>query len=111
MNNDIQSRYKQAQALSQGQFSTTIIKNDVILPHWIGSSDCFWYVRNGEKSREFCLVNAKDTTKVLAFDHEILADQLRSETGQKVDSNNLPLSDLTISLSPTIIRFQALDKQ
>ena len=47
MNDDIQSRYEQAQLLSQGQCTTNVIKNDVILPHWIGTSDCFWYVRSG----------------------------------------------------------------
>ena len=110
MNDDIQSRYRQAEILSQGQLTTAIIKNDIVLPHWIKNSDSFWYVRSGEKGREFCLVNAKGATKVLAFDHEILAIQLSVATGQKVDSHNLPLSDLTINLSPRIIRFQALDK-
>ena len=110
MNDDIKTRYEQAQVLSQGHFSTNIIKNDVILPHWIGTSECFWYVRSGDKGKEFCLVNAKDATKGLAFDHAILATQLSAVTGQKVDSHNLPLNDLTLSLSPTIIRFQAFDK-
>ena len=110
MNNDIQARYQQAQTLSQGQLTTVIVKNDVILPHWIGSSDSFWYVRSGENGREFILANAKDATKALAFDHEILADQLHVATGKKVDSNDLPLSDLTISLTPKIIRFQAFDQ-
>ncbi len=91
MNDDIQSRYQQAQVLSQGQLTTNIIKNDVILPHWIGTSECFWYVRSGDKGKEFCLVNAKDATKGLAFDHAILATQLSAVTGQKVDSNDLPL--------------------
>ena len=110
MNDDIQSRYQQAQRLSQGQLTTNIIKNDVILPHWIGTSECFWYVRSGEKGREFRLVNANEASNVLAFDHEVLGNQLRVVTGQKVDSNDLPLSDLTINLSPRIIRFQAFDK-
>ncbi len=111
MNNDTQSRYQQAQALSQGQLTTNIIKNDVILPHWINDSKSFWYVRNGEKGREFVLVNAKDAAKGLVFNHEILADQLHAATGLDVDSNDLPLSDLIISLSPTIAYFQAFDKQ
>ena len=83
MNDDIQSRYQQAQVLSQGQLTTNIIKNDVILPHWIGTSECFWYVRSGEKGREFCLVNAKDATKGLAFDHEILADSIAAQQPAK----------------------------
>ena len=83
MNDDIQSRYEQAQLLSQGQCTTNIIKNDVILPHWIGTSECFWYVRSGDKGREFILANAKDATKGLAFDHEVLADQLHAATGQR----------------------------
>ena len=110
MNEDIQSRYQQAQTLSQGQFSTNIIKNDVILPHWINNSESFWYVRSGENGREFILANAKDATKVMAFDHGILADQLNTATGKKVDSNDLPLKDLTVTLLPTTIRFQAFDK-
>lgn len=37
--------------------------------HWIGESNCFWYVRVNKAGREYRLVNASSVTNEFAFDH------------------------------------------
>ena len=111
MTDDILSRYEQAQEFMQGVLSTKFVKNDAVYPHWIRGSDSFWYQRDTQEGREFRLVDPRSANNVLAFDHTILASALTKSSNTEFDSKNLPLSDLTIDLSPLQIRFRTLDKQ
>ena len=74
MQNTILSRYEQAQALLQGWSTTQIVKNDVVYPHWIEDSHCFWYLRETESGNEFRLVDADTANNTLAFDDNAMAD-------------------------------------
>ncbi|MDB9953748.1 S9 family peptidase [Porticoccaceae bacterium] len=111
MNNDILSRYEQAQALMQGMISNRVVKNDTLFPNWIPNSEYFWYRRDTKSgNKEFRLVDAKSASNNSAFDHQALANSLTQATGKPVDSLNLPFKDIEITLSPPQIRFQFLDK-
>lgn len=115
MNNNILTRYEQAQTIMQGYATNRFVMNDAVFPYWITCSDgsdsyCFWYVRETKQGKEFRLVNAKAATNTRAFDHQALAASLTRVMGQVVDSKNLPISDVSITLSPLKICFQSLGK-
>lgn len=110
MTDDILARYKLAQDLVQGVLSKRLVLNDTIFPHWIGSSDCFWYARETREGKAYRLVDAKAACNNTAFDHQALADALERASGHAVDPRNLPLSIINITLSPRQVQFQAFDK-
>ena len=95
--------------------------NDALYPHWIESADgdaeCFWYIRDIKNpklkslnGKQYRLVDVGAATNTLAFDHQTLAQALQKVTGQSIDPDNLPLKNLTLSLSPLTLHFQAADK-
>ncbi|MFB1034735.1 MAG: hypothetical protein QMC38_05255, partial [Sinobacterium sp.] len=110
MHNDIFARYEQAQGLAQGLISNSVTMNDAVYPHWIEGTHCCWYRRETQSGKEFRLVDPSAVTNTDAFDHKALADALQLAAGQDVDPNDLPLNDVSITLSPMQIRFQAFDK-
>lgn len=106
---DITDRYNTAQNLMQGVLSNRVAMNDAVFPHWIGDSQCFWYIRETKEGKQFRLVDAKEGSNAEAFDHKVLADRLSSVTGKSIDHQNLPISkNFNLTLSPLNIRFQAL---
>ena len=72
---DMEARYQQAQALLQGFCTKNLVQNDTLFPHWIESTDCFWYeraTRLGEEptvkiGKEFRLVDAKAAINAAAL--------------------------------------------
>lgn len=121
------ARYRQARKVIQGFSTKSLVQNDALFPHWI-NTDYFWYERaykeskkptpGAEKSEdlssdicsEYRLVNAKTATNSVAFDHQVFADTLASASGKDINSQNLPISYVTISLSPLRVTFSAFDK-
>ena len=115
-NQSILARYQRAETLEHEIYNQSMVLNAQIFPHWIGDSDCFWYSRknrlNGEKcATEYRLVNASSASNTNAFDHELLAQALRKASGQSVDSDNLPISDLILEFSPARATFAAFNKR
>ena len=110
MNSSILERYKLAQEIMQGSLTNSLVKNDTVFPHWVDSGDNFWYVRTTHGGKEFRLVNTNSASNCPAFDHKALAHLLAITSGEQVDHQDLPISNLTISLSPKLVRFHALRK-
>ena len=110
MNNDILSRYEQAQKLMQGTLSNRIVMNDAVFPHWVNGSNCFWYTRETKNGKEFRLVDAKAATNSLAFDHEAVAKALAKLVGKSVDFENLPINGVSITSDLQQLQFQSFDK-
>jgi len=110
MKNSMLDRYEQAQTLLQGVLTTQIAKNDVVYPHWIEGSHCFWYLSDTENGNEFRLVDADTANNTLAFDHNAMADSLALATGQTINVDKLPIKHVTITLSPTLVCFRAFEK-
>lgn len=106
-------RYKRAEAFECcGRGLNKMVFNATVMPHWIGDSDCFWYLREDQSGKEFRLVNPKELSNVEAFDHAALATAL----GQQVDdvslgANNLPFDHVGITLSPLHVTFSAFGKK
>lgn len=112
MKNEILSCYEQAQKLMQIQFrpSNKIVKNTTIFPNWIKDSSSFWYERATTEGREFRIVNAETAINHEAFDHKLLAGCLSDKIGKTVNYINLPISNVSIMLSPLTVCFKAFDK-
>lgn len=108
---DMSDRYERAQKLLQGLWSNTVVLNDTLIPHWIEKTDCFWYDRESKDGKEFRLVDAKEKTNNVAFDHTSLANTLAQAAGQTVDGLDLPITKLEFSLSPLQLRFSAFGKR
>ena len=111
MSSTILSCYEQAQKIFQGYLSTHLVKNDAVYPHWIENSHCFWYLKDTENGKEYRLVDAKKRSNTLAFDHALLARALANASNQDVNAQDLPISHVTLTLSPVIVSFTAFDQQ
>ena len=110
MNHDINTCYENAKILVEGNLSKDLVLNDGVFAHWIGDHDIFWYQRDTAEGKEFRLVNARDATNKVAFNHGEFAILLERESGLAVDSRNLPIVIDEFSLSPLKIRFKAFNK-
>ena len=115
---DMEARYQQAQALLQGFCTKNLVQNDTLFPHWIESTDCFWYERatrldkepTVKIGKEFRLVDAKAAINAAAFDHDVLAQALAQTSDQPVDKEDLPISSVAINLAPLTVIFVAFDQ-
>lgn len=109
ISDDILSRYKKAQALMQGVLTNRLVLNDAVFPQWIDDSH-FWYPRETLHGKEFRLVDAKNGTNNVAFDHAALASELIKLTSDNFSHKNLPITELVFDLSFSQMCFQACDK-
>ncbi|MDB9952359.1 S9 family peptidase [Porticoccaceae bacterium] len=107
----LEQRYERAQTLMRGTFNKTIAFNTTVFPIWIDDSDYFWYERESQTGKEYRLVNAKAATNNIAFDHSALAVALAETVKQVVDVKNLPISQVSIDINPTVLHFTAFTKQ
>ncbi|WP_417466195.1 DPP IV N-terminal domain-containing protein [Kordiimonas sp.] len=96
---EMEARYGRALAWLKGHGSTSLVKNDRLLPRWISGSPCFWYERATNSGTEFRLVDAVAATNTAAFDHEVFASALSEAANQPVDKDNLPIGEVTFTLS------------
>ena len=110
MNDDLLSRYQQAQTLVQGVLSKQLVLNDAVFPHWISNSDYLWYERETREGKEYRLVDAKTEKNNIAFDHRALARALKMASGESINDQNLPIRITEIILSPRQVKFQAFGK-
>ena len=94
---DIEERYQRAQGILQGYCTNSLVQNDSIYPHWIEGADCFWYERKTHIGKEYRLVDANARSNELAFDHQALTTVLSQASGQSIDKDNLPITQITIS--------------
>ena len=93
--------------MMQAIFKKKIVLNSAIVPYWIKGTDSFWYLKETRNGNCYRLVNARSQTNSLAFDHRALASSLIEESGENLTPEKLPISDITITLSPTIVIFSA----
>ena len=107
----MEKRYKRANTLLQGMYTSKLVQNDIIFPHWIEKSDYFWYQRALQNGKQYRLVSAKLASNEIAFDHQALAKALGEAVDQFIDADNLPLDKVKMILSPLQVFFTAFDKR
>ncbi|KAH8767208.1 hypothetical protein F5883DRAFT_670419 [Diaporthe sp. PMI_573] len=87
------------------------IKRAAVSPHWLPGGSSFWYRHYLSPGKsEFILVDCVDQTRRLAFNHEGLADALRSqaesaELEQEISPNSLPFTWFEFSPDRSSARF------
>ena len=107
MNSTILSRYEQAQHFLQGCFSSRVVLNDAVFPHWITNSNIFWYIQGTQQGKAFRLFDAETASNTQAFDHDTLAKALSNAAGRTASADDLPLREVSIDISPLTVRFEA----
>ena len=110
-------RYQRAFCLEQGKSCSKSDKNGekiaintTVYPYWISGSHCFWYERETLIGKEYRLVDAKKRSNDSAFNHKNLAKLLSEQSVQPVSAENLPLSQVEITLAPRHVSFAAFGK-
>jgi len=104
-------RYQQAQALMLGKASQSIACNTTVIPHWIGDTDCFWYAREFTEGKEFRLVDAKEHSNTIAFNHADFSKALAKSSGKIVNAKDLPITKIVMTASPLSLVFTAFEKR
>lgn len=74
-----------------------LVLNAYLVPHWIGSSDEFWYERQLPSGHEFVLVDAATGSQRPAFDHARVAQALTAAMGKPVSATELPFTSFTFA--------------
>lgn len=83
--------YDRARAL---QSPMGLVRNPVVVHHWIGDRDEFWYRRDTGHGAEYTIVDAATGRKRAAFDHAALAAALSRALGETVAPEQLPLTNV-----------------
>src|SRR5262245_39472902 len=81
--------YARAEALDR-RSAAAKVRNVLVVPHWIGTSDEFWYRRETASGHEFVVVHAANGGSRPAFDHAAVAKALASIAGRPVSPQRLP---------------------
>lgn len=109
---EIVSSYQRAALLYRDVLGDSkVTRNTTVVPHWIENGNYFWYRRETKTGVQFCLVEVTTASKQAAFDHQALAAALAEDLEQEVDADNLPITNVRITLSPLKITFTAFDKR
>ena len=59
---DIQQCYQNAKTLTEGIFTSALVKNDAVFAHWSADQDCFWYIHETQTGKEYRWVDAVAAT-------------------------------------------------
>ena len=77
--------------------ATTGVRNESVIPHWIGGQDRFWYLRQAEKGAAFVVVDAATGASSPAFDAPAIAESLALLLKTKVSVDALPFQSFDYS--------------
>lgn len=81
------------------------VYNTFMLPHWIGTSDEFWYRSDSKEGHQFFLVDASTGAKQLAFDHKKISQALQQQGVINVKATKLPFKSFSFSENRSHISF------
>ena len=82
-----------------------LVKNSLIRPEWIGSTDSFWYRRDTATGHDFRIVEAATGRSRPAFDHAALSAAL-GRLSVEAPANDLQLDQLRFSGDDRAISFE-----
>lgn len=96
--------YARAEAL-MGPNLVTKVFNYFVKPHWIGTSDEFWYRSDSATGHTFVVVDARTGNARPAFDHNAVASSLSQVTEKLVEPNALPFKEFSFDADRSAISF------
>lgn len=70
-----------------------LVRNIDVVPHWIGTDDAFWYLRETRDGHEFVRVDIGERLTRPLFDHDKVAANLTALIGRDVFAQTLPSAD------------------
>lgn len=85
------------------QNASGLVRNLVIVHHWLPGRDEFWYRRETEAGAEYLIVDAATGRKRPAFDHAALARALTAALGREVSADGLPLTDVEFAADGSLV--------
>jgi dipeptidyl aminopeptidase/acylaminoacyl peptidase len=77
-----------------------------VTPHWLETSDRFWYSYETSAGRHYFLVDPVKKTKTLVFDNAKMAAMLTTVTRTPYDAAHLPIRGLKFVKGDTIVQFE-----
>lgn len=108
---DLTRNYEIAEKLLAANLKA-YIDSPRVTPNWIDGTETFTYVNTTEKGNEFIFVDASTGEKRVAFDHERMADAVKTlipeEVPLPVSAYALPFA--TIEIRDNVVRTQVLAK-
>lgn len=96
--------YNRAYALRTKYADSQVFYHHV-QPHWVGSTNSFWYVRNTPDGQRYVLVDAQKQQRIALFNEQQLAAQLSKQSGKKADAKALNLQNCHVNNSADTIHF------
>lgn len=97
--------YNRAYALREKYNAKHVLYAGVV-PHWVGQTSAFWYVRQTEKGKEYVKVDAASKKRTALFDQQKMATALTEKAGREINAYNLPLQNCRLNISLDTLRFQ-----
>src|SRR5262249_13256405 len=92
------------------QWKTRKIDNAVfdlgVTPHWLETSDRFWYSYETRDGKRFWLVDPARKSKAALFDNARMAAMLTAATLVPMDAQHLPIKTLKAIKSDTALRLE-----
>jgi dipeptidyl aminopeptidase/acylaminoacyl peptidase len=95
-NGGMMQNYERAERFGSSEMGTLVSRSNVD-PHWIGTTDRFWYRVDAPGMREFILVDSKKGTHAPAFDQGKLSRNLSKASGVRYSAKQLPFTSITYS--------------
>ena len=87
-----------------------LIANDHVVPQWLDGGDRFWYRNKTGNGAEFVVVDPRQGTKGLFFDHTRLAAAMSLAADTSFDAGRFPFQTFELNDAETSIAFNAHDK-
>lgn len=106
----LRAAYERAQEIHKYEENHWFL-NDVVIPHWIGNSNQFWFKEETESGHQFTIVDPADKSSSPLFDHRRLAVRLGEATDREVDADELPIYALSVDLAVSELTFESLGKK
>ncbi len=85
--------YARAEALDRLS-AAALVKNILVVPHWIGSSDEFWYRKEATGGAAFVIVDAATGKSRPAFDQADVAPAVSGASGKPATPDRLPFESI-----------------
>src|SRR5262245_40311226 len=83
-----------------------LVFDTAVTPHWLETSDRFWYTYETGQGRQFYLVDPMRKTKALMFDNAKMAAQLTTITRIPYDAQHLPIRTLKFVKKDAAFQFE-----
>jgi len=90
--------------------AVNLVKNMLVIPHWIGNGHQFWYRRDTANGFEFTRVNAASGEKSALFDHQLLANWLNQNGQSGIEANELPFDSVEVQPDLSSLEFSLEDQ-